>query len=106
MNCMKCGREIPEGQVFCSGCLEVMATYPVAPDAHVHIPKRPAKASEKKPKGLTPAEQIALLKKAIRWLLVTVAILTATMGILAILLLQTSEQPQRPIGQNYTTATR
>lgn len=106
MNCMKCGREIPEGQVFCSGCLEVMAAYPVSPETHVHIPKRSAKSPEKKSKGITPAEQIRLLKTAIRWLLVTVAILTAAISILAILLLQQPQPQQRPIGRNYTTAPR
>ena len=106
MNCMKCGREIPEGQVFCAGCLEVMAACPVSPGTHVHIPKRPTKLSEKKSKELTPAEQIRLLKKAIRWLLVTVAVLTAAMGILAILLLQQPQAQKRAIGRNYTTAPR
>lgn len=106
MNCMKCGREIPEGQVFCSGCLEVMAAYPIAPGAHVNIPKRPAKVPDKKDKGLTPAEQIRLLKKCIRWLLFTVAVLTAALAILTVLLLHEPEQPRRPIGQNYTTETK
>ena len=31
MNCMKCGREIPEQQTFCDVCLEVMSQYPVNP---------------------------------------------------------------------------
>lgn len=38
MNCMKCGREIPVGQVFCDGCLKVMETYPVKPDTAIHLP--------------------------------------------------------------------
>ena len=103
---MKCGREIPEGQVFCSGCLEVMAAHPIPPETHVNIPKRPAKPAEKKSRKITPAEEIRLLKKAIRWLLVTVAILTAAMGMLAILLLQQPQSERRPIGRNYTTAPR
>ena len=106
VNCMKCGREIPDGQVFCPGCLEGMATYPIAPGTHVHIPKRPTKAPEKKAKELTPADQINLLKKSIRWLLVTVAVLAAALAILAFLLLQEPDQPQLPTGRNFTTAPR
>ena len=106
MNCIKCGREIPDGQVFCPGCLEGIATYPIAPDTPVHIPKRPAKAPEKKAKELTPADQIKLLKKSIRWLLVTVAVLTAAIAILAALLLHEPPAQQQPIGRNYTTAPR
>ena len=40
MNCMKCGVEIPEQQVFCDHCLQIMEQYPVKPDAHIHLPKR------------------------------------------------------------------
>ena len=108
MNCMKCGREIPEGQVFCPGCLEVMSTYPIAPGVHAHIPKRPVKAPEKKTKELSPAAQIAHLKKVIHRLLVAIAALLVTVGVLGVLLAQTlnEPQPQRPTGQNYTTAAR
>ena len=28
MSCLKCGRDIEEGQVFCTGCREVMEKYP------------------------------------------------------------------------------
>ena len=106
MNCMKCGREIPDGQVFCSSCLEVMTAYPIPPETHVSIPKRPVKAVDKKSKKTTPAEQIRQLKRVIHWLLVTVAILIAAMGMLAILLLQQPQAEQRPIGRNYTTVPR
>ena len=42
MQCMKCGMEVPEGQVFCNGCLEVMDKYPVKPGTPVHIrPRKP-----------------------------------------------------------------
>ena len=29
MNCLKCGRDIAEDQLFCESCLEVMDQYPV-----------------------------------------------------------------------------
>ena len=40
MNCVKCGREIPEDQVFCEICLTEMENYPVKPGTAVHIPPR------------------------------------------------------------------
>ena len=67
MTCMKCGVDIPENQVFCDHCLEVMDQYPVKLDVHIHLPKRafeedvPKKAVKKK-RAPTPEEQIAALK--------------------------------------------
>ena len=108
MNCMKCGVEIREDQVFCPECLKVMEAYPVAPGTHVHLPKRPPRSADKKAKALTHAEQIASLKKLIHWLLVTLAVMTAAVAILSLLLfyhIDTSE-PHPNIGRNYTTAPR
>ena len=43
MNCMKCGREAPDGQVFCGDCLERMQAHPVKPGTPVLLPnKKPA----------------------------------------------------------------
>ena len=61
MNCMKCGVEIPENQVFCDHCLAVMDDYPIKPDAHIHLPKRETpveapKRSNKKKRTLSPEE--------------------------------------------------
>lgn len=108
MNCMKCGVEIPEGQVFCDPCLEVMATHPVPPGIHVQLPRRPAKTADRKAKELTPEAQIVHLNRAIRWLLVTVGVLTAAVVILALLVIQKPDtpQPQPVTGRNYTTTPR
>lgn len=38
LNCMKCGREIPLGQVFCKDCLEDMSTHPIKPGTPVVVP--------------------------------------------------------------------
>lgn len=106
MHCMKCGQEVQDGQAFCPDCLAVMAKYPVSPNAHAVIPKRPAKTPEKKPREIPPAEQIAGLKKAIRRLWVAIVVLVAAVGVLTTLLVQqyTAPDPQAPIGRNYTTA--
>lgn len=42
MNCLKCGREIEEGQVFCNDCLVQMAKYPVKPGTAVQLPSAEA----------------------------------------------------------------
>lgn len=106
MHCMKCGREIQDGQVFCPDCLAVMAKHPVSPKAHAVIPRRPVKVQEKKPREIPPAEQIAGLKKATRRLWAAIVLLTATVGVLSLLLIQQYVRPdtQPPIGRNYTTA--
>lgn len=70
MNCMKCGREVGENQVFCPECLADMDQYPVKPGTAVHIPSRKAapqrKAAPKK-KQITPEEQNLRLRKVIRF---------------------------------------
>ena len=48
MNCLKCGREIEEGQVFCNDCLVQMAKYPVKPGTAVQLPSRGSAAVSKK----------------------------------------------------------
>ena len=66
MNCMKCGVPIPEGQVFCDHCLELMKAHPIRPGAHIHLPKRATEVIDpkkpvKKKRTLSPEEQIAAL---------------------------------------------
>ena len=65
MNCLKCGREIEDNQVFCPKCLKFMESSPVRHDVVVKLPDRQA-APPKRPaphrKARTPEEQIAQLK--------------------------------------------
>lgn len=107
MNCMKCGREIEEGQVFCIDCLKDMANYPVRPGTAVHLPKRPAyspmRRTMPKRKVRSQEEIIRRLRLRNRWLslALTVAIL------LAILLAFPAVQfflsvEHYDLGQNYT----
>lgn len=105
---MKCGREIPDGQVFCEECLAVMDAYPVKPGTHIQIPHRPTRVPDKKAsRQIPPGEQIRQLKRAVRWLCLTVGVLLAAVAILALLLVQnlTAPAPQTPIGRNYTSTT-
>ena len=40
MQCLRCGREIEEGQVFCFLCESIMVKHPVKPNTVVTIPER------------------------------------------------------------------
>lgn len=111
MNCMKCGREVEEGQVFCSTCLEVMEKYPVKPGIAILLPHRKdtpvqKKAYTKRRQPPTPEEQILRLKKRLNrmiilWL-VTLFLLAATIYPTVEFFL--GKTLQRP-GQNYSTVT-
>lgn len=87
MNCMKCGRDIGEDQVFCDSCLDVMKKYPVKPGIAIQLPSRnhapsPKKATVRRRQPPTPEEQVQRLKKRLKrmvilWL-ITLALLAAT----------------------------
>lgn len=113
MNCMKCGVEIPEAQVFCDHCLAVMEQCPVRPGIHIHLPKR-AKIVEapkkpvKKKRTLSPEEQIAALKlKVLRLRLLAVIlafVICLVSGVLALKLYRDYTAPDST-GRNYTIDT-
>lgn len=69
MGCMKCGRDMEEGQVFCASCLEIMRKYPVKPGTVVTIPTRhndaPARKTPRK-RTISPEEQVKKLRKRCR----------------------------------------
>ena len=110
MNCMKCGRDIEEGQVFCAACLEDMAKYPVKPGIAIQLPRRKDSPAVKKHirrrQPPTPEEQIQRLKKRF-WRMFTIWLIT--LALLAATLYPTAryfldKQILLP-GQNYTTVT-
>ena len=108
MHCMKCGKETRESQAFCDSCLAVMLTKPVKPDTVVQLPARPA-APTKKPsprkRPPTAEEQLVRLRKAIKWMGLTIACLALALAVTVCLLLNPKplEQPEHGIGQNYST---
>ena len=110
MNCVKCGREIEENQVFCQSCLEEMEQYPVKPGTAVHIPSRKTeeefkKVHHKKRPILTPSEQIAKLRKKVLRLRILAVLLMLICGVLGYVVARTVEELdfQRLLGQNYNT---
>ena len=111
MNCMKCGREIAEGHVFCSGCLEVAEKYPVKPGIAIQLPGRKTAPSAKKSytkrrQPPTAEEQLLKLKKRMKTLiilwLITLCLLAAT--VYPTVKYFTGQSFLLP-GQNYTTIT-
>ncbi len=109
MQCMKCGREIPAGQVFCEGCLADMKKYPVKPGTVVQIPRRmeePAlrKAAPRRPTP-EPEEQVKRLKKRLWIVTVTAVLLLALSGTgLYLAVDHILENDGKPLpGQNYSS---
>ena len=107
MQCMRCGRDVEEGQVFCEECRAEMEKYPVRPGTavllpHYHqqhtMPKKPVKRT------VPPEEQIRRLKRRSRilaWLLAASIAVSAGLGYLAATLYIEYEGKFLP-GQNYS----
>ena len=113
MVCMKCGVEIPEGQVFCDHCLELMKDYPIRPGVHVHLPKRVEDVSDpkkpvKKKRTLSPEEQLAVLNLKILRMRLAIAVLAflvcVVSGFLALKIYNT-HNAEPTTGRNYTIDT-
>lgn len=108
MSCMKCGREITLGQVFCKDCLEDMSHYPVNPATPVQIPVQPPvlhtnRRNSRTKKGKKPEEQILRLQKLVRiQAIVILCLLTMLIGLgfYGYKKLYPPAQPFRP-GENY-----
>lgn len=107
MQCMKCGREIPSGNVFCEDCLRDMANYPIKPGTVVNIPPR-TRQPVKRPERRQPTQQQRLesLQKRVRILAYALTLSIALLiGVGALLLSMLQETDDGPLpGQNYSTA--
>ena len=108
MNCLKCGKEIKDQNVFCPHCLEGMKQYPVKSDIHVQLPNRTEesvlKKSWRKRKSLTISEKLNRLHNANRWLMAAVILLVLLLTVTTAYLAHTlhNQQRQPDIGKNYT----
>lgn len=111
MYCMKCGREVKEGQLFCDLCLADMAKYPVKPGIAIQLPSRKdSPASKRNParrrQAPKPEEQIRTLKRrltrmTVLWLITLSLLLAAIYPTVSFFLGKHLPQP----GQNYTAIT-
>ena len=75
MNCLKCGRDIAEDQLFCESCLEVMDQYPVKPNTAIQLPHREElppvkKPSTKRRQAPSAEEKLRTAKRFIRRILI------------------------------------
>ncbi len=108
MNCIKCGREIPLGQVFCKECLVQMAEHPVEPGTPVQLPTHKQESIRKQSnsrKVRKPEEQIARLRRRVRGLLIALisVILVAAVAISVLVNVVIKSRNTVLPGQNYST---
>ena len=109
MNCLKCGRDIDEGQMFCGSCLEVMEKYPVKPNTAVQLPRRDdsvpvKKAAPKRRQLLTAEEKLQSAKRFLRrililWLITLGLLIASLHPAIRFLMGDSIKLP----GQNYST---
>ena len=108
MNCIKCGRELRDEQVFCYECQEGMENYPVKPGTPVQLPVRSLlpETKPKTPKGrnsLSPEIRLRRMRTTVRLLILALVVsLLAFLltSFLALRLLDERDKQSR-IGQNY-----
>mgnify|MGYP003321098003 CR=1 FL=1 len=108
MNCLRCGKEIQQPQVFCDDCLANGQRHPVKPDVLVRLPSRPSdsgKAPVKK-EPPSPEKQIATLSRRNKHLTVALLCSLLALALSAVFLFHAYEEPEAPvpdIGKNYST---
>ena len=84
MNCMKCGRELKEGQVFCDECLEGMEKEPVKINTPVLIPAQPKDAPTHRRPVMNPEEEVKRLEKINQNLILFLILTTVAMILFAL----------------------
>lgn len=79
MNCLRCGRETTEQQVFCDACLEHMSRHPVKSDTPIYLPVRKVgdapKNKRRHRRERSAEETVVILRKRIRVLMILVVVL-------------------------------
>ena len=108
MQCLRCGRETENEQVFCFLCESVMVKHPVKPNIVVTIPERTALVRPtpvRKP--VRQEEDTDRLRRTILQLRLWVCMLLAALMLcVAVLTWQELSQNNEPaIGQNYSSIT-
>ncbi len=108
--CMKCGRELKPGAVFCNGCLDEMEKYPVKPGIVVLLPSQkgahPKQPQRRKYAVVSPEEQVIKLKKRVKSLcaaLILALAAAAALGWYTVMDLLENEEIRFLPGQNYSS---
>lgn len=91
MNCLRCGKEIENEQVFCETCLADMEQQPVKPGTPIHLPRRDSRVNVKRANFRLAAskwqDRIFRLKYTIFWLIIIIVILLAFLALSVCMLL-------------------
>ncbi len=106
MQCLRCGREVTEGQVFCCACADLMAKHPVNPNTVVTLPERSLRERTNAPrKPQRTEEDTDHLHHTILQLRLWICMLMAALMLcVAFLTWQELSQEKKPaIGQNYNS---
>ena len=106
MQCLRCGRETEDAQVFCFSCEALMAKHPVKPNTVVTIPERSVRLRTSVPrKPPREEEDTDQLHRTILQLRLWVCMLMAALMLcVAALTWQELSRAREPaIGQNYSS---
>ena len=107
MNCMKCGRETENEQVFCQDCLQIMEKYPVRPGTVVLLPRRRETTIKKTVKrhSVSAEELTKILRKRLTILWIVLVVFIAAIIMMINPTLHYALDKHVEIGQNYSTVT-
>lgn len=108
MHCLRCGREVPSGKVFCEDCLIHSQKYPVSPNASYTLPPRRQSPPVRKPpkKRVVPLEeQIHTLQRRLRFSILWSLAATLLALALAVPAARYLLEDHFELGQNYSTFT-
>ena len=106
MNCLRCGNEIPEGQMFCQGCREYMEQDPVPQDAVVMIPRRDMDRRGNRKVSLSTDEMLDISRRKVKRLRALAILLLLLLGFSIASNVYLLEKNRKPVvGQNYSTVT-
>ena len=108
MNCLKCGQEISEGNVFCQNCQVDMDKCPVPPGTVVLLPRRkessPSKKSVKR-HTQSAEEQLAVLRRRMVYLVLLLVLCITAIAVMYRPAMHYIRDEHIPIGQNYSSVT-
>ena len=103
MYCMKCGREVEDGQVFCPECLDLMKLEPIPIRSSVKIPRQPSKNSKARRPAIHYEEEVRRLEKTNERLRIWVILLAMSTILLAMAMYHREVvQVVEDLGKNYS----
>ena len=108
MECLKCGRSIDPGQVFCESGLNGMEQHPVRPGTPITLPRRtaaPSKKAQSRRRAMTQEELTVIQRKTIKrlWVALLCTLLCLAVSVVLLLHFASNQEIHNNIGQNYNT---